>query len=84
MGFVCKGHGTPLCALTFVGHVRAGLVVELLAGGTAHPPDVIAQCVAFVLTAVQAGTLLKGIVIPASVGHDLLVFVQKGVDEQVD
>jgi hypothetical protein len=59
-------------------------VVELLAGGTAHPPDVIAQRVAFVLVAVQTGTLLKGIVITASVGQDLLVFVQKGVDEQVD
>lgn len=84
MGFVCKGHGTPLCALTFVGHVRAGLVVELLAGDTAHPPDIIAQCVAFVLAVVQAGTLLKSIVITSSVGQDLLVFVQKGVDEQVD
>lgn len=61
-----------------------GFVVELLAGDTAHPPDIIAQCVAFVLAVVQAGTLLKGVIITASAGHDLLVFVQKGVDEQVD
>ena len=63
-------------AHTFVGHPRAGFKVEPLAGVGANLLDIIAQCVAAVLSTVQADTFVKRIVVTAPVGHVLLVVIQ--------
>lgn len=71
---------------TFVGHPRARLQEELpaAAAAAADLPDVVAQRVAAILAAVQAGALVEDAVVPAPVGHALLVLVQQRVDEQMD
>lgn len=71
-------------AHTFVGHLRAGFEVQLLAAAAADPLDVIAQGVAAVLATVQADAFVKCAVVTAPVGHALLVFIQEGVNKQVD
>lgn len=70
--------------LTFVRHDGAGLHVQPPASTGADLLDVVAQSVATVLSAVQADALLEDAVVSALVGHVLFVFVQQGVDEQVD
>lgn len=69
---------------TFVRHLRACLQVELLAAAAADLLDVVAQGVAAILATVQADAFVKDAVVPAPVGHALLVLVQQGVDEQMD
>lgn len=46
--------------------------------------DVVAQCVAAILPAVQADAFVKGTLVTAPVGHALLVLIHQGVDEQMD
>lgn len=69
---------------TFVGHPRARPQEELFAAVAANLLDVVAQGVAAILATVQADAFVKDAVVPAPVGHALLVLVQQGVDEQMD
>lgn len=69
---------------TFVGHPRARPQEELLAAAAANLLDVVAQGVAAILATVQADAFVEDAVVPAPVGHALLVLVEQGVDEQMD
>lgn len=69
---------------TFVGHPRACLQEELLAGAAVNLLNVVAQRVAAILAAVQADAFVEGTVVPAPVRHDLFVLVEQRVDEQMD
>lgn len=69
---------------TFVGHPRARLQEELLAGAAANLLDVVAQRVAAILATVQADALVEDAVVPAPVSHALFVLVKQRVDEQMD
>lgn len=69
---------------TFVRHPRPCFQVEPLAGARANFLDIIAECVAAILPAVQTDALVKGAVVAAPVGHALLVFIEQRVDEEMD
>lgn len=69
---------------TFVGHPRTRPQEELLAAAAANLLDVVAQGVAAILATVQADASVEDAVVPAPVGHALLVLVEQGVDEQMD
>lgn len=68
---------------TFERHTGSSVQVEPLASGCADLLDVVTQCVAAVLPAVQADPPDKGLVVAARVGRALLVFVQQRVDEKM-
>lgn len=69
---------------TFIGHLRASLQIHFAVSLGSHFVDLIAQIVATVLPAAQTQPLLKGFPCVAAIGQAWLVFVQEGVDEEVD
>lgn len=69
---------------TFVGHLGARLQVELLAAASVKLVDVVAQSVAAMPPTVQAEASVKAALVPAPVGHVLLVLVEQRVDEEMD
>lgn len=78
-------HGFVKCdrSLTFVWHVWTGFEEQSLACAGVNFLDVITQSVTAVLSAVQTVALIEGRVVAALVGHNLLVFVQQGVNEEM-
>lgn len=69
---------------TFVGHHVTSLEVHLGAAGRADLVDVVAELVAAILPAVEAHSLVEGVLGVAAVRHALLLGVEQRVDEQVD